>query len=103
MIRFFILDLDLLFSTIKNFLFEIENIYDVIEILEEINSIKEILLEKVYEALESMKEENEINTTESDAILENFLMLIEEKLQFDLNRLSSTVDFLEKNIYFNKN
>lgn len=101
--RTFLMDLENFLIGLKEAIKEIKNFSDIVEILEEINSIKEVLIEILNDGIKQMREENEIDNNEADEILKNFLMLVEEKIQFDLNKLSSHVDLLEKNIFFNKN
>lgn len=101
--RTFLLDIENFLIGLKGVIKEIRSFSDIIEILNEINSIKEVLIEILNDGIKQMREENEIDNDEADEILKNFLMLVEEKIQFDLNKLSSNVNLLEKNIFFNNN
>ena len=99
--RIFIFDIEKIIENVKEALSEIRSFSDILEIIEEIKSIKDVLMDILNEEIESMLENNEINKQEADKILNDFIMLIEEKLQFDLNKLSSQVFSLE-NLLFKK-
>lgn len=99
--RIFIFDIEKIIENVKEALSEIRSFSDILEIIEEIKSIKDVLMDILNEEIESMLENNEINKQEADKILNDFIMLIEEKLQFDLNKLSSQVFSLE-NFLFKK-
>ena len=99
--RIFIFDIEKIIENVKEALSEIRSFSDILEIIEEIKSIKDVLMDILNEEIESMLENNEINKQEADKILSDFIMLIEEKLQFDLNKLSSQVFSLE-NLLFKK-
>ena len=99
--RIFIFDIEKIIENVKEALKEIKSFSDIIEIVEEINSIKEMLIEILNDGIKQMQEDKEIDKNEADEILKNFLMLMEEKIQFDLNKLSSQVFSLE-NLFFKK-
>ena len=101
--RTFLIDIENFLIGLKEALKEIKSFSDIFEILEEANSIKEILIEILNDGIKQMQEDKEIDKNEADEILKNFLMLMEETIQFDLNKLSSQVFSLETLLFKKKN
>lgn len=88
--RLFTLDVIEAIESIKSFISEFKNPLDVIDFFLELNDLKNIILE-LY-----MEEKGEIS-------LEEFISILEEQIQFDLNKLSTKVEMLERSLNKDKN
>jgi hypothetical protein len=93
------IDIGKAIKSIQSFILEFKSIVDLVEFLQEINELKDLIIENFKEALmasEIYYEEQE----EIEKLLQEFLLRCEEQIQFDMNSLSSKVDQMESRIEF---
>lgn len=88
--RAFGIDIIKTISEIRIFLSEFSNFGDFFEFISELNELRDVVQNDILGDF--------MDNTESQKLLEEFILLVEEQLQNDLNKLSSLVDSMESEV-----